>query len=72
MILDGIILMLAGMGTVFVFLCIMVGVTKLMSKVVTTFEKPVKPVESKQEDVQQNLTQIAAVIAIARKHYRLT
>jgi oxaloacetate decarboxylase gamma subunit len=62
---QGLELMLAGMGTVFVFLTCLVGATTLMSRLVTRFEKPV---EANAEGVSAE--EVAAITAAIARHRR--
>lgn len=55
-------LMLVGMGIVFVFLTLLVGVTSLMSRMLMRFEKSVAVVEKDEE--------IAAAVAAVEMHRR--
>lgn len=55
-------LMLVGMGIVFVFLTLLVGVTSLMSRTLMRFEKSVAVAEKDEE--------IAAAVAAVEMHRR--
>ena len=57
----GIMLMIAGMGTVFVFLTILVGAMSLMATVVRRLQ-PAAPVD------EVTLEEVAAIAAAIRRH----
>lgn len=60
---QGVELMLAGMGTVFVFLTCLVGATSLMSRLVNRFAKPVEGIA---EGVSAE--EVAAITAAIARH----
>lgn len=64
---DGLELMLVGMGTVFVFLTILVGTTTLMSHIVVRLEGNHLPAPG-HDGPGVNDTVVAAVAAAIRKH----
>jgi oxaloacetate decarboxylase gamma subunit len=57
---QGLELMMAGMGAVFVFLTLLVGATTLMSRLVVRFQPPVVLVDNEEE--------IAAISAAIARH----
>ena len=57
---EGLVLMLAGMGTVFVFLTVLVIAMSVMSRFVMSLSSRTQPVEGDEE--------VAAVAAAIRKH----
>ncbi|NCF23445.1 MAG: hypothetical protein GWP60_02815 [Gammaproteobacteria bacterium] len=59
----GTMLMIAGMGTVFVFLTVLVGVMSLMANMVRKF-RPTAP------DDQVTYEEVAAIAAAIRRHRR--
>lgn len=85
MISQGLTLMLAGMGTVFAFLVLMVYVIQITGFIICKYEakhKAASPAPAKAipampktapaiPNIQKDLSRIACVIAIANKHYGL-
>jgi len=72
---QGLSLMVFGMGFVFVFLTLLVGVTTLMSKLVTKFEPEAAPVKKKRREItpktaDANNDELVAVITAAVHQYR--
>lgn len=74
---QGLMLMLYGMGTVFVFLAVLVVVTSLMSAIVKRFfssveQKPVNPLVNSPSDAATvvNDPKLAAVIEAAIRQHR--
>lgn len=69
---QGVDLMVFGMGTVFVFLAVLVVATNLMSRLVQRFDKPEPPVPagSVGEAAAADDTQLVAVISAAINKYR--
>lgn len=63
LIYEGLILMLVGMGTVFVFLTILVAGTTLMSRLTIRFEADALPVH----DADDEIAAIAAAISVHRR-----
>jgi oxaloacetate decarboxylase gamma subunit len=68
-------LMVFGMGFVFVFLTLLVGVTTVMSKLVTKFEPEAVPVQKKRRAMapkaaQADNDELVAVITAAVHQYR--
>lgn len=63
LIYEGLTLMLAGMGTVFVFLSALVIITKLMSRLVMRFQSVPKSVDASDDE-------IAAIAAAITRHER--
>ncbi len=80
LLLDGLLLMLVGMGTVFVFLAVMVGWIELSSKILARLghwlpiEAPTPPARKKAlpkpESVSEDEHTLVAVIASAVQKYR--
>lgn len=73
---DGLVLLVLGMGTVFVFLIVLIFVTKLMSKICMKFETPAPAPQAKATNTAKTVAQpsvsaksndaaIAAAIAAA-------
>lgn len=73
MIKDGLIISFMGMGTVFTFLCVMIFVMSVMSKVIAKlneiFPEPLKAVPQPVKAVS-NDDEIALAIAIANRNIR--
>lgn len=72
---QGLSLMVFGMGFVFVFLTLLVGVTTLMSKLVMKFEPEAVPVQKKRKTATPKVAQaendeLVAVITAAVHQYR--
>lgn len=72
---QGLSLMVFGMGFVFVFLTLLVGVTTLMSKLVMKFEPEAVPVQKKRKAATPKAAQaendeLVAVITAAVHQYR--
>lgn len=72
---QGVSLMIFGMGFVFVFLTLLVGVTTLMSKLVMKFEPEAVPVQKKRRAAPQKAApadndELVAVISAAVHQYR--
>lgn len=69
-IMSGVNLMVMGMGTVFVFLAVLVFGTTLMSQIIlrlpNSTETETKPSSQKRTEKQDDLTEVAAVAAAAR------
>ncbi len=77
--------MLAGMGTVFAFLVVMVSVIQMTGAIICKYEakhKAASPAPAKAipampkaapavPNIQKDLSRVACVIAIANKHYGL-
>lgn len=62
--------MLVGMGTVFVFLSLLVGVTALMSRLVLRWQPvPAPPTEPTGADVERQ-REVAAIVAALDLHRR--
>ncbi|MCZ6711763.1 MAG: OadG family protein [Gammaproteobacteria bacterium] len=61
---QGLELMLAGMGTVFVFLTALVGATLLMSRLVALMHKPVA------SDLDADAEEVAVITAAITEHRR--
>ena len=70
---EGLIISFMGMGTVFTFLCVMIIVMTIMSKVIAKlneiFPEPVKAVPQPVKAVSSD-DEIALAIAIAKKNIR--
>lgn len=72
---EGLSLMMFGMGFVFTFLTLLVGMTTLMSKLVTKFEPvpvaaPVKAKRSPSASVEKSDDELVAVITAAVHKFR--
>ncbi|NQZ29704.1 MAG: OadG family protein [Oceanospirillaceae bacterium] len=72
---QGLSLMVFGMGFVFVFLTLLVGVTSLMSKLVTKYAPAVTPTPKKRRpsaavSAKANNDEVVAVITAAVHQYR--
>lgn len=69
---DGLIISLMGMGTVFIFLCLMIFVMSIMSKIVIKlneiFPEAVKPLPQAVKVSDDN--EIALAIAIAKRNIK--
>lgn len=61
---NGLILMVLGMGIVFLFLTILVFSTKMISKIVSKIEKK-EPVQTPAEVKNNSESEVAAAIAVA-------
>ncbi|EZH76404.1 oxaloacetate decarboxylase [Ectopseudomonas composti] len=76
LLLEGVELMLLGMGFVFVFLVLLVGVVSLMSRLIATFAPPVSisavasPVPSARSASQEPDAETLAAIQSAIAQYR--
>lgn len=70
---DAISLMLVGMGFVFVFLCVLIGATTIMSKLVLKYApapEPKAPAASPVPQASNNDAQLLAVLSAAVAKYR--
>lgn len=61
---NGLILMVLGMGIVFLFLTILVFSTKMISKIVSKIEKK-EPIQTSAEVKNNSESEVAAAIAVA-------
>jgi len=70
LIIEGFKFMGLGMGTVFLFLIVMIFAMNAMSKIINRFFPEPKPIESKTVNTQNNNKKVVAAITAAIKHHR--
>jgi oxaloacetate decarboxylase gamma subunit len=66
MLIDGVVVALIGMGTVFIFLTMVVALIDLMSRVMQSFPDPPSPDSRYADRSDRTQEEIAVVIAAAR------